>query len=57
MKVCFHVKGNSLMPAFSRFLNNSTLGKKILASDMVMFRQSGKGNHTNFKRKILIQVG
>jgi hypothetical protein len=45
------------MPAFSRFLNNATLGKKILASDMVMFRQSGKGNHTNFKRKILIQVG
>jgi hypothetical protein len=45
------------MPAFSRFLNNVTLGKKILASNMVRFRQSGKSNRTNLKKKIPKHVG
>ena len=56
-KICLHVKGNSLMPAFSRFLNNATLGNKILASNMVRFRQSGKSNQINLKRKISMHVG
>jgi hypothetical protein len=45
------------MPAFARFLNNATVGNKILASNMVRFRQSGKSNRTNFKRKIPMHVG
>ena len=56
-KICLHVKGNSLMPVFFWFLNNATLGNKILASNMVRFRQSGKSNCTNFKRKIPMHVG
>ena len=56
-KIFLYVKGNSLMPAFARFLSNATVGNKILTSNMVRFRQSGKSNRTNFNRKILMHVG
>ena len=56
-KVCLHVRGNSLMPALSRFLYNATLAKKILVSNKVKFRKTGKSNHISFNRRIRMHVG
>jgi hypothetical protein len=57
VKVCLHVKGNSLMPALFRFLCNAILRKKMPTSNKVKSRKTGKSNRTNFNRRIWMPVG